>query len=229
MCRAHTHVLLVASGHLSLYELNYRKPRRPNKTPKEGLCLTHDHQFAMSDLFQPQAVPNWGSNSSRTLSKSHTKRMKVKPGLESEPSGARRPFPGLRWLAHNTSCVCVFSCSAVSALTAPWTAARQAPLSMGFPRPECWSGLRFPLPGDLPDPGSNLCLLRLPHWQADPLPLLHSRKPYMVGTSWYSRDQWSPTFWPPGTNFTKDSFSMGCGVGGMASGWFKPIHWVPYF
>ena len=38
-------------------------------------------------------------------------------------------------------------------LATPWTVARQAPLSMGFSRPECWSGLPFPSPGDLPDPG----------------------------------------------------------------------------
>ena len=35
----------------------------------------------------------------------------------------------------------------------PWTAALQAPLSMGFPRQEYWSGLPFPSPGDLPNPG----------------------------------------------------------------------------
>ena len=35
----------------------------------------------------------------------------------------------------------------------PWTAARQAPLSMGFSRQEYSSGLPFPPPGDLPDPG----------------------------------------------------------------------------
>ena len=35
----------------------------------------------------------------------------------------------------------------------PWTVARQAPLSMGFPRQEYWSGLPFPSPGDLPEPG----------------------------------------------------------------------------
>ena len=39
-----------------------------------------------------------------------------------------------------------------------WTIARQAPLSMKFSRQEYWSGLPFPPPGDLPDPGSNLCL-----------------------------------------------------------------------
>ena len=35
----------------------------------------------------------------------------------------------------------------------PWTVACQAPLSMGFSRQECWSGLSFPSPEDFPDPG----------------------------------------------------------------------------
>ena len=35
----------------------------------------------------------------------------------------------------------------------PWTVAHQAPLSMGFSRQEYWSGVPFPSPGDLPDPG----------------------------------------------------------------------------
>ena len=35
----------------------------------------------------------------------------------------------------------------------PWTVACQAPLSMAFPRQEYWSGLPFPSPGDLPNPG----------------------------------------------------------------------------
>ena len=35
----------------------------------------------------------------------------------------------------------------------PGTGARRASLSMGFHRQECWSGLPFPSPGDLPDPG----------------------------------------------------------------------------
>ena len=38
-------------------------------------------------------------------------------------------------------------------LATPWTVARQAPLSMRFSRQEYWSGLPFPSPGDLPDPG----------------------------------------------------------------------------
>ena len=46
----------------------------------------------------------------------------------------------------------------------PWTVAHQAPLSMGFPRRESWSGLTFPTQG------SNLSLLHLLHWQADSSP-----------------------------------------------------------
>ena len=47
--------------------------------------------------------------------------------------------------------VCVLS--HIRLLTIPRTAARQAPLSMGFPRQEYWSGLPLPSPGDLPGPG----------------------------------------------------------------------------
>ena len=39
------------------------------------------------------------------------------------------------------------------ALVTPWTVACQVPLSMGFSRQECWSGLPFPSPRDLSDPG----------------------------------------------------------------------------
>ena len=35
----------------------------------------------------------------------------------------------------------------------PWTVAHQAPLSMGVPRQEYWSGLPFPPPGNLPNSG----------------------------------------------------------------------------
>ena len=37
----------------------------------------------------------------------------------------------------------------------PWSVACEAPLSMGFSRQEHWSGLPFPLPGDLPNPGTE--------------------------------------------------------------------------
>ena len=43
--------------------------------------------------------------------------------------------------------------SCIQLCVTPWTVARQAPLSMEFSRPEHWSGLPFPSPGDLPDSG----------------------------------------------------------------------------
>ena len=45
------------------------------------------------------------------------------------------------------------SLSRVRLFATPWTVAYQAPLSMGFSRQEYRSGLPFPSPGDLPDPG----------------------------------------------------------------------------
>ena len=47
----------------------------------------------------------------------------------------------------------VKSLSRVQLFVTPWTIAYQAPPSMGFSRQEHWSGLPFPSPGDLPDPG----------------------------------------------------------------------------
>ena len=52
-------------------------------------------------------------------------------------------------------CVCVrlsaLCCVPFSAT--PWTVTHQTPLSMGFSRPGYWTGLPFPSPEDLPDPG----------------------------------------------------------------------------
>ena len=64
----------------------------------------------------------------------------------------------------------LFSC--VQLFATPWTVAPQAPLSMGFPRQACWSGVPFPSPGDLPDPGIELTS---PALQVDSLPLSHQR------------------------------------------------------
>ena len=52
-------------------------------------------------------------------------------------------------------CVCGYVCvlSHIQLFATPWTVACQAPLSMGFPGQEHWSGLPFPSPGDLPYPG----------------------------------------------------------------------------
>ena len=70
---------------------------------------------------------------------------------------------------HPTSSLLGGGLAAKSSLTfvTPWTVACPAPLSMGFPRQEYRSGLPFPTPGDLPDPGIKLSSHAL---QADSLP-----------------------------------------------------------
>ena len=51
----------------------------------------------------------------------------------------------------------MLSCfSRVRLFVTQWTVAHQAPLSMEYSRQEYWSGLPFPPPGDLPDPGIKL-------------------------------------------------------------------------
>ena len=51
-------------------------------------------------------------------------------------------------------CVCVLN--GVQLFVTSWTVASQAPLSMGFPKQEYWSGLPFLSLGDLPGPGIEL-------------------------------------------------------------------------
>ena len=62
-----------------------------------------------------------------------------------------------------------------------WTVAHQAPLSMKFSRKEYWSGLPFPSPGNLPDPGTDPMSPAIPALQADSLPLCHWGSPARDG------------------------------------------------
>ena len=61
----------------------------------------------------------------------------------------------------------VWTLSHAQLFETPWTVACQAPLSKGFSRQEYWSGLPFPSPGDLPNPGTEP---GSPALQADSLP-----------------------------------------------------------
>ena len=60
----------------------------------------------------------------------------------------------------------VKSLSRVRLFATPWIVAHQAPPSMGFSRQKCWSGLLFPSPGDILDPGIEP---KSPTLQADAL------------------------------------------------------------
>ena len=81
------------------------------------------------------------------------------------------------YLCLNFACISSSNCfsSCVRLFATPWTAACQAPLSMSFPRQEYWTGLPFPSPGDLPDPGIKPTS---PALAGGFLPLSHQRSPY---------------------------------------------------
>ena len=70
--------------------------------------------------------------------------------------------------------------SVVSNSVISWTVTHQAPLSMEFSRQEYWSGLPFPTPGDLPDPGIEP---GSPELQADSLLSEPPGKPRLSGTA----------------------------------------------
>ena len=100
------------------------------------------------------------------------------PGRERPSFSLRRnqspPFQCLvlSWCASESE-----KCQSLSWLcVTPWTVAHQAPLSMGFSRQEYWSGLPWPPPGDLPNPGMEP---GSPAWQMDSLPSEPPGKPMM--------------------------------------------------
>ena len=72
------------------------------------------------------------------------------------------------WSSFSECCVQLFE--------TPWTVAYQAPPPMEFSRPEYWSGLSFPSPGDFPTQRSNLGLL---HCRQILYHLSHQRSPYL--------------------------------------------------
>ena len=76
--------------------------------------------------------------------------------------------------------------SHVQLCVTPWTVAHQAPLAMEFSRQEYWSGLPFPSPGDLPNPGTDPASPAL----ADGFPLHHLGSATQVHTAikWWHFD-----------------------------------------
>ena len=77
------------------------------------------------------------------------------------------PMPQSRGHSYILIQVKVKSLSRVRLFAAPWTVTNQALRSMGFSRQEYWSGLPFPSPGNLPNPGIEP---GSPALQADSLP-----------------------------------------------------------
>ena len=81
--------------------------------------------------------------------------------------------------------------SHVRIFATPWTVVYQAPPSMGFSRQGYWSGLPFPSPEDLPDPGMKP---RSPALQAETLPSEPPGK-YSSLHHIYSEGRYNQEFW----------------------------------
>ena len=128
----------------------------------------------------------------------------------------------ISWLQSPSSVIlCVKSLSCVWLFATPWTVAYQAPPSMGSSRQESWSGLSFPSPGDLPNPGIEP---GSPAFQADAL------------TSEPPRSHLSPN--PPSRYFPKQaekphSPGMIKVIPNNDTFWFDEIHfdliWFSFF
>jgi len=116
--------------------------------------------FILIPLVETTNMINF-DNYSLLLLLSHFSHVWLCDRIDGSPPGS--PVPGilqartLEWVAISFSnawkCkVKVKSLSRIWLLLTSWTAAQQAPPSMGVSRREYWSGLPFPAPGDLPDP-----------------------------------------------------------------------------
>ena len=120
-------------------------------------------------------------------------------------------------------CQSVKFLSCVWLFAIPWTVAYQAPPSMEFSRQEYWSGLPFPSPGDLPDPGIKP---RSPALQADALPsevpgkyiiILDMKRDSAILPTWLKRVENSVG--------SSDSKESACNVGDLDS--FPGLHRSP--
>ena len=102
-----------------------------------GSCLHDKASIKIPEL--------WGSQSCWDGEYKHSRRV-------TQPNSSEREAPALwtLWILHYAP---VKLLSHVRLFATPWTIAYQAPPSMGFSRQEYWSGLPFPSPGDLPNPG----------------------------------------------------------------------------
>ena len=95
----------------------------------------------------------------------------------------------------------------------PWTIAHQALPSMGFSRQEYWSGLPFPSPGDLPDPGIKP---KSPALEADALTSESPGKPSAMKSESESRSVMSDSLWAHGLYSPWNSPGQNTGMGSLS-------------
>ena len=123
------------------------------------LCALIFNSKAFQDVATSTVSYRWGTWAPQRLS--NCSKLVTDLGFQSWPSDFRPRNFSLLYTD-----ICGLVAKSCPTVTAPWTVTCQAPLSMEFSRQEYWSGLPFPSPWDLPDPGIEL---RSPALQADAL------------------------------------------------------------
>ena len=119
--------------------------------------------------FKNEFIHHW----SKLLKKGETKRTELSRGIGASYSMFKllieRIFPA--WMEHEMVKVKVKSLSRVQLFATPWTLAYEALWSMEFSRQEYWSGLPFPSPGDLSNPGikPGSPALQADTWSSEPI------------------------------------------------------------
>ena len=163
--------LKVSTGHSALYLATLIQRDHENCGPKEGSPL------------QPLSSPdNLSSHTGlfftpRAIGPLHRLIATAWDGFLSIPSHKTNSFFRFQFKSNFQYSMKVQSFSRVWLFVSPWTVAHQAPPSMGFSRQEYWSGLPFPSPGDLPNPGIEP---RSPALLADALASEPPGEPYTV-------------------------------------------------
>ena len=89
----------------------------------------------------------------------------------------------VRYMQLVVKCVHVRMLSCVRLFATPWTVAHEAHLSMELYRQDYWSGLPFPPPEDLPDPGMEAASSVFPALSVNSLPLNPLGSPIVKGHS----------------------------------------------
>ena len=157
----------MGAGVVSLKAVTQLAPGRTTNNPTLRADLSHLHLWARETLGCPLLVLGIWSDPRHSPS-----RLQWAPSTDGFWAEC---------YCHRGLSVYVFVLSRIWLFVIPWTAACQAPLSMGFSRQEYWSGCHFLFQWIFPTQGSNPCLLGLLNWQAGSLPLEPPGKPRRFG------------------------------------------------
>ena len=160
------------SDSMRLHELQHTRLLCPplfpriysNSCPLSHWCYLTISSSATLLSFCLQSFPSWGLfqwayTGNTTKCYSTFKKEENLAICHSMDKYRRHKLCEIRQAQKDKHCMILFmkvkvkSLSRVQLFVTPWTVAYQAPPSMGFSRQECWSGLPFPSPGDLPNPG----------------------------------------------------------------------------